>query len=110
MVLSGRLISAKHALSIQLIDRLVEDETAHAAMREEISVQRIADHTEDAESIEAALAQQSQNIAIAPLRRIHLRHFRLSVIFSKAGDWQKLVQNKARYFCSPVAGERQVFI
>ncbi len=57
MVLSGALISAEQALSMQLIDRLVEDENSlAAAMREEISIPRIADHTEDAESVEAALA------------------------------------------------------
>ena len=62
MVLSGRLISAKHALSIQLIDRLVEDENSlHAVMRRKF-VPRIADHTEDAESIEAALAAAEAKI------------------------------------------------
>lgn len=107
MVLSGRLISAEHALSMQLIDRLVEDENSlHAAMREEISVPRIADHTEDAESIEAALAAAEakycdsaiETNTPAPFQII--RHFRRG-----AGDWQKLVQTERDIFVPLLLGE-----
>ena len=107
MVLSGALISAEQALSMQLIDRLVEDEDSlAAAMREEISIPRIADHTEDSGTSEAALAAAHEKYCDNAIEENTPAPFQIIRHFQRgAGDWQKLVQTERDIFVPLLLGE-----
>ena len=107
MVLSGALISAEQALSMQLIDRLVEDaDSLVAAMREEISIPRIADHKEDSESVKAALAAAQAKYCDKAIEENTPAPFQIMDHFRRsAGDWQKLVQTERDIFVPLLLGE-----
>ena len=107
MVLSGRLLGADEAFSLNLIDHVIEDASElRAAMRAQLAGSSLQDKTETPETFDAALVTATQTYCAkadkdatpAPFEIID--HYRRS-----AGDWKKLVQSEIDIFASLLLGE-----
>ena len=117
MVLSGRLLGAEEALSLQLIDRLADDaDSLRDIMRNELAKPKAACRVESDTGFAAALAAAEErycSLAIeaatpAPFKIV--QHFRRS-----GGDWQKLVESEGQAFAPLLLGEasyhlRRIFL